>query len=87
MRPPDKGAALRVPEWNRPLNIGHRRGRLAVAMYCNWVFVEHGRDSEQMGSDPSSAIGQIAVEVDQLAVGAFCDLILLSVEVALSMDY
>ena len=74
-----------MTEWSRSLYIGHRRGRLAVAMYCNWVFVEHGRDSEQMGSDPSLAIGQIAVEVDQLAVDAFLSLVLLSV--GSSMDY
>ena len=87
MRPPDKGASLWVTEWSRSLNVGHRRGRLAVAMFCNWVFVEHDRNSEQMGSDPSLAIGQFAVEVGQLAVGAFHNLVLLSVGVALSMDY
>ena len=83
MRPLDKGASHRVTEWNGSLCVGHRRGRLAVAMYCIWVFVEHGRNSEQMGSDPSLAISQIAVEVDQLAVDAFHNLVLLSVEVAL----
>ena len=56
-------------------------------MVCNWDCVEHGRSSEQMGSDPSLAIGQIAVEVDQLAVDAFHNLFLLSVEVVSSMDY
>ena len=56
-------------------------------MLCNWVFVEHDHNSEQMGSDPSLSIGQIAVEVDQLAVGAFHNLVLVSVEVVLSMDY
>ena len=54
---------------------------------CNWDCIEHGRDSEQMDPDPSLAIGQITVEVDQLAVDAFHNLVLLSVEVALSMDY
>ena len=87
MRPPDKGAPHRVTEWSRSLNVGHRRGRLAVAMFCNWDGIDPGRGSEQMGSDPSLAIGQIAVEVDQLTIDAFHNLVLLSVEVALSMDY
>ena len=78
----DKGASLRVTEWSRSLCVGHRRGRLAVAMYCNWVLIEHGRNSEQRDSDPSWAIGQIAVEVDQLAVDTFHDLVLRSVKVA-----
>ena len=43
--------------------------------------------SEQVGSDPSSAIDQVASEGDQLAVGAFNDLVLLSAEMVLTVGY
>ena len=54
-------------------------------MFCNWVFVEHGRNSEQVGSDPLLAIGQIAIEVDLLAFDTFHNFVLLSVEAALTV--
>ena len=87
MRPPDKGASHRVTEWNGSLRVGHRRGRLAVAMFCNWDGVALGRNSEQLGSDPSLAIGQIAGEIGQLAVDAFHSIVLLSVELTLHVCY
>lgn len=54
-------------------------------MFCNWDLVEQGQSSEQKGSDSSLAIGQIAFEVDQLAVDTFHNLVLLSVEVELTV--
>ena len=56
-------------------------------MFCNWEFVEQGQSLEQMGSDFSSAIDHVASEVDQLAIDAFHDLILLSVEAVLTVGY
>ena len=49
--------------------------------------VEQDQSSELMGSDPSSAIDQVASEGNQLAVGAFHELVLLSAEAVLTVGY
>ena len=51
----------------------------AIRSLLNMVVIQN---SVQMGSDPSLAISQIAVEVDQLAIDAFHNLVFLSVELA-----
>ena len=56
-------------------------------MFCTRDSVERDQGSEQKGFDSSLAIDQVGSEDDQLALGAFHDLVLLSVEVVLTIDY
>ena len=49
--------------------------------------IQLNENSEHKGSDSSLAVDQVGSEDDQLALGAFHDLVLLSVEVILAIDY
>ena len=76
MRPPDKGRSNWASGMSGSLIVGLRRGWLVVAMVCFCGFVKQDQSSEQVGSDPSSSIDQVASEDDQMSVGAFYDLVL-----------